>query len=98
MTDEFRENVGIFFAHLKMFFMEAKNLHVWLVRYRVLGVGVTVFACFGLAESVQFFYDHHSDFDDLGGNSGIGFVIAGWLGLVKFGLDNVSKRHEGHGE
>jgi len=78
------------------FLADLYDFHLWLVRFRVIGVAITV-CSFLLATHAYFFYiDHYKEFNDIGANTGIGFMAMMWVGFCKYGLENVCKRHAGH--
>lgn len=98
MTEAEREALAADLADDPAWLRELKQLHIWMVRYRALAVMVTTFCCYLLWDAWTFWKAHYQEFVDLDAASGIGPFIIAFLGGVKWSLENVTKRHEGHGE
>lgn len=77
---------------------EAKAFYIWLIRYRVLAVFVTLFCCILCLDAWLFYKKHYKEFGEITASGGIGLFLLAFLGGIKWSLENVAKRHEGHGE
>ena len=73
-------------------------LHIQLVKFRVLSVSGFYFSCWLLNDAWAFYKMHYSEYEGYGSAACIGVFIMGFLGFVKYTLENVVKKHEGHGE
>lgn len=69
-----------------------------VIRFRVISVSGFAFSCYLLNDAWEFYKLHYEQFETYGAAAGIGAFILGFIGLVKYTLDNVVKKHEGHGE
>lgn len=96
MNDTFARNLKLFFREFSLFLKEFKRLHIWLIKYRVVGVGVTVFACWLCLDAWLFYKNHYLEFNSIDQNSGLGLLIMAYITLLKFGLNNITDKHEGH--
>jgi hypothetical protein len=90
--NKFQKALAFFCA----FISELKKLHVWLVRYRVLAVGVVFFSVWLTHDTWTFYKMHFEKMTGFDGNTGVGLFLLTAVGLLKFALDNVAKKHEGH--
>lgn len=92
------EQLNQLFALFVAFLAEMKKLHVWLVRYRVLSIIVVFFSIWLTFDTWIFYKAHYNELKGVEGNTGVGLFLLTAVGLLKFAMDNVRKKHEGHEE
>ena len=95
MKEKYKENIKAFLALVKLALNE---LHYYLVKFRVLSIGVTAFSGWLLLDAWQFYKLHYSEYEEWGSAVSIGVFITGYMAMLKWAFDYVVRKHEGHGE
>ena len=72
------------------------ELHTFLIKFRVLSVAGFIFSCWLLKDAWGFYKLHYLELATIDASAGIAAFIAGFIGLVKYTLENVARKHEGH--
>jgi len=72
--------------------------HIYLVKYRVISVIGFLFSCWLLADAWLFYKENFKELESFGSAACIAAFMPGFIGLFITCLNNIAKRHEGHGE
>lgn len=72
--------------------------HHYLVKYRVISVLGFVFSGYLLFDAWEFYKQHYQEFETIGKAACIAAFMPGFIGLFTTTLNNIAKKHEGHGE
>lgn len=72
--------------------------HIYLVKYRIIGVAGFVFSSYLLWDAWEFYKAHYKELESFGAAACIAAFMPGFIGLFTTTLNNIVRKHEGHGE